>query len=58
MTALPSPTWAARVHAAHIRLGVTLLANCEACCKDDRPEWVKRATERRLPVKDYTATTR
>ncbi len=30
--------WAAKVHAAHIRLGVTLAGNCDACRKDDRPE--------------------
>ena len=25
---------------------------------DDRPEWVRRATEGRLPVKDFTGATR
>jgi hypothetical protein len=57
MAALPSPapakSWAERVHEHHVRLGI-VLGNCEACRKgDDRPEWVKRAEERRLPVKVY-----
>jgi len=50
--------WGAKVHAAHVRLGVTLPGNCEACRKDDRPEWVRRAQANRLPVKDYTAAAR
>ncbi len=49
--------WATKVHAAHVRLGVRMTGNCEACRKDDRPEWVKRAAESRLPVKDYTRAT-
>ena len=49
--------WGAKVHAAHVRLGVRM-GNCEACRKDDRPEWVRRAQANRLPVKDYTAAAR
>jgi hypothetical protein len=49
--------WETKVHAAHVRLGVTLAGNCEACRKDDRPEWVRRAQSARLPVKDYSGAT-
>ena len=50
--------WAAKVHATHVRLGISM-SNCNACLKgDDRPEWVRRAEENRLPVKDYTGAAR
>jgi hypothetical protein len=58
---LPSsvvPTWAERVHEAHVRLGVKLTGNCEACRRDDRPEWVRRRDANGLPAKDYTAAPR
>ena len=55
---LPSPTtWAERVHEAHVRLGI-VMGNCAECTKDTRPEWVRRASERRLVAKDYTAAIR
>lgn len=54
MTTPTSPTWAERVHAHHVQLGI-VMGNCDACRKvDDRPEWVKRASERRLVAKDMT----
>lgn len=46
-------TWAERIHEHHVRLKI-IMGNCEACRKvevDERPEWVKRASERRLVVK-------
>ena len=51
-------TWAERVHEAHVRLGI-VMANCDACRKaDTRPEWVRRASERRLPVRVEGGATR
>ena len=54
---LPSPAWAAKVHEAHVRLGI-VMGDCDACREDQFPEWVKRARERRLPVKDYSGAAR
>lgn len=54
---LPSPTWAERVHEAHVRLGIRM-GNCTLCAADPRPEWVRRASEQRLPVKDYSGAAR
>ncbi len=53
-----SLAWAERVHLAHVRLGVRLAGNCEACRTDDRPEWVRRAQANGLPTKDYTGAPR
>lgn len=58
MTTPTVTDWAAKVHAAHVHLGVSLPGNCAACRKDDRPEWVRRRDANRLPVKDYTAASR
>ena len=41
-----------RAHENHLRLGVAN-PHCALCAKPI-PEWVKRAQERRLPVKDYS----
>ena len=41
-----------RAHENHLRLGVAN-AHC-ALCPKQIPEWVKRAQEHRLPVKDYS----
>ena len=54
MTTQIAPTWAERVHEHHVRLGI-VMGNCEACREvDERPEWVRRASERRLVAKDMT----
>lgn len=51
---MTTTTWAERVHEAHVRLGI-VMGNCDACRKvDERPEWVRRASERRLVAKDMT----
>jgi len=43
-----------RAHKHHVQLGI-INPNCPQChFVDERPEWVKRAQERRLPVKDYS----
>ena len=41
-----------RAHENHLRLGVAN-PHCPLCAKPV-PEWVKRAQEHRLPVKDYS----
>jgi hypothetical protein len=45
-------TLAERAHENHLRLGVAN-PNC-GWCVQPVPEWVRRARENRLPVKDYT----
>lgn len=51
-------TWAERVHAHHVQLGVKLAGNCTLCAADPRPEWIRRRDAHGLPAKDYTAAAR